>query len=1075
MRHCLAVALLALAWGAFNAPISLAGESLPHWQVQALAKPYNFGTLGSTSPQYEVVLTNVGGAPSLTPTEVELELPTGVTAVNEESHVNNWVCPEAPGGSFPAGTSIVKCSTIGLPEFAYKNKLLVRVAVTGGAPEALVGSAKVSGGGGQTVEKEFANPRTAVSPVFHLLEVTSFATDALGEPAIAAAGHPNLFNVGFTTPAATAPDENFGGVESAKDIVLDLPPGAFANPTAAGSCSVTAFFANAEPECPSGSQVGVFSVSGNGGVAQEGEGYIRDQNPIFNLTPERGYPAELGFWDQELFLGVVAQGELVHTNQGYVVRVVVPNAAKGIYGPYYLQSSVFGNPEKEGLSRGGGRPFFTNPATCTGEPLKTTIHVDTWGNPAPVGLKPSGAPAFESANFADPRWHSAVAEAPAVTGCEALQFRPSIKLSPDTTSADSPSGLDVSLSVPQDESPEGLATPPLRKAEVVLPQGLVVNPSVAGGLSGCTEAQVAPDSTRPGDCPDSSKIGTATLHTPPIDHALEGSLYVGEPECSPCSDGDGAAGRLIKLYIEINDPATGVVVKLPGNVLTEPGTGRLKAVFKANPQLPFENLDLHMKSGPRAPLTTPLTCGQYTTTTDLEPWSAPQSGPNAKPQSRFNVNSGANGTGCPSSEAAMPNSPTFEAGTAVPLAATYSPFILKVTRDNGSQRIAGIDTRLPAGLVGKLAGIPYCPDAAIAAAPHKSGRAEQASPSCSSASEVGVVNVGAGSGAPFYVQGHAYLAGPYKGAPLSLEIITPAVAGPFDLGTVAVRSALYVEPYTAQIHAVSDPIPSMLAGVPLDVRSIALNMNRAQFTLNPTSCNPMKVLGGAISTLGQPISLQSRFQVGGCKGLNFTPSLKVSVKGSTKRAGHPALKAVVTYPKGGSYANIARAQVGLPHSEFLDQGNLDKVCKQAELNSGTCPKRSIYGKAKAWSPLLDKPLEGPVYLGVGFGYKLPALVAELNGQVRILLKGKVDTTKQHGIRNTFEAVPDAPVSRFVLEMKGGKKYGLLDNSENLCHKPQRASALFTAQNGVMLRLQPKITNDCKRHHDHARHQKSDHG
>jgi hypothetical protein len=443
------------------------------------------------------------------------------------------------------------------------------------------------------------------------------------------------------------------------------------------------------------------------------------------------------------------------------------------------------------------------------------------------------------------------------------------------------------------------------------------------------------------------------------------------------------------------------------------------------------------------------------------PWSAPQSGQDATPQARFNVTSGPGGSACASSEAGLRNAPAFEAGTTVPLAGTYSPFVLKISRENGSQRIRSLDTTLPEGLVGKLAGIPYCPEAAIAASGSKSGTAERANPSCPLASEVGVVNVGAGSGAPFYVQGHAYLAGPYKGAPLSLEIVTPAVAGPFDLGTVAVRTALYVDQFTAQIHAVSDPIPSILAGIPLDVRSIALNMNRPQFTLNPTSCNAMKLLGATTSTLNQTAALQSRFQVGGCKGLDFKPKLKLSLKGATRRSGHPALKAVVTYPKKGSYANIARAQVGLPHSEFLDQGNLDKVCKQADLRAGTCPKTSIYGKAKAWTPLLDKPLQGPVYLGVGFGYKLPALVADLNGQVRILLKGKVDTTKHEGIRNTFEAVPDAPVSRFVLEMKGGKKYGLLVNSENICRKPQQASALFNAQNGDSLHMQPKIANSCK--------------
>ena len=219
--------------------------------------------------------------------------------------------------------------------------------------------------------------------------------------------------------------------------------------------------------------------------------------------------------------------------------------------------------------------------------------------------------------------------------------------------------------------------------------------------------------------------------------------------------------------------------------------------------------------------------------------------------------------------------------------------------------------------------------------------------------------------------------------------------------------------------------------------------------------------GLILSSSGTSASVSSGFQAGSCASLAFKPQLKLQLKGATKRSGHPALKAVVTYPKQGSYANIAKAKVSLPHSEFLDQGSLDKVCTRPELQAQACPARSIYGHVKAWTPLLEKPLEGPVYLGVGFGYKLPALVAELNGQIRILLRGKIDTTKQHGIRNTFEAVPDAPVSRFVLELKGGKKYGLLENSENICRKPQHANSLFIAQNGAELQTRPTIGNSCK--------------
>jgi hypothetical protein len=295
---------------------------------------------------------------------------------------------------------------------------------------------------------------------------------------------------------------------------------------------------------------------------------------------------------------------------------------------------------------------------------------------------------------------------------------------------------------------------------------------------------------------------------------------------------------------------------------------------------------------------------------------------------------------------------------------------------------------------------------------------------------------------------------------ISLEIITPAIAGPFDLGTVAIRTALQVDPITTQIIAVSDLIPTILHGLPLDIRSISIEMNRPDFTINPTGCEAKSITGTAISTLGSTASLSQYFQAASCSSLKFKPTLRLSLKGQTRRAGHPALRAVLTYPKGAGYSNVARAQVGLPHSEFLDQGSIAQACTKPVLLAEACPAKSVYGKVKAWSPLLEKPLEGNVYLVGGFGYELPALVADLNGQIRVLLVGKIDTDKQKGIRNTFEAVPDAPVERFELTLKGGPKYGLLENSENLCRKGQKARTTFVAQNGRRVSDAVRIANEC---------------
>jgi hypothetical protein len=455
----------------------------------------------------------------------------------------------------------------------------------------------------------------------------------------------------------------------------------------------------------------------------------------------------------------------------------------------------------------------------------------------------------------------------------------------------------------------------------------------------------------------------------------------------------------------------------------------------------------------------------------MTPFSAPESGPSATPTSTFETTEAEHGGACPTSASQEPNAPRLRAGTETPQAGAYSPFSLKLVREDGSQEVTGVESTLPQGLIAKVAGIPYCADAAIAAAAAKTGAEEQANPSCPAASEVGTVEVGAGAGpTPIYVTGHAYLAGPYKGAPLSLAIITPAVAGPFDLGDVAVRVALYVDPETAQIRAVSDPIPHILQGIPLDVRSVTMKLSRSRFTRNPTSCEELHFTGMATSLLGTTSALQQRFQVGGCAALPFKPKLALKLHGAPHRGAHPALKAILRMPEGG--ANIASAEVSLPRTELLDQGHLNNVCTRVQLSAHACPPDSVYGYARASTPLLDKPLEGPVYLGTGYGHKLPDLVADLNGQIEVLLHGKVDTDSAGGLRNTFEVVPDAPVSEFVLSLQGGKK-GLLQNSTNICTHPQHASAIFSGQNGKSVELAPPLQIRCKgKRHGKRRHHRA---
>jgi hypothetical protein len=885
-----------------------------------------------------------------------------------------------------------------------------------------------------------------------------------GAVATRAGSHPfvneTTFHVNFHEDA---PNE-FSPDEELKNFEVALPIGFAGNPTATPRCSHLDFatreiILHGSASCPPDTAVGVaFPEANHPGPAPPA--------PIFNLDPPPGVAAELGFYASNIVPVVLD----LTVSQQKPYRVVassinIPQPVK-VYGAVL---DIWGNPESSIHDEERGncvlepnqfcpnegapeKPFLTLPRACA-TALTSSYAAVSWQNPlaAPItGLSESSLTPSE---------------------CETLAFDLEVpEAKPTSQAAETPSGLNFELKVDDPGLSEvtGTADADIKKAVVTLPEGFTTNSSVANGLQGCTQAAFESEtleSTLGTGCPEASKVGSVEVESPLLEkeaseggglRVLPGSIYVAK-------QGDNEFGNLLTIDMVIKEPKLGILIRAAGRVDPNPTTGQLTTTFDNFPQLPFSSFRLHFREGERAPLLTPPTCGTFTTNANLYSYALPDV---ALPQSAsFVVNSGADGTPCASNAAQLPNAPGFNAGTTDPTAGAYAPFVLNLSRADGSQQISRIDTTLPEGLLGKLAGIPYCPEAAIAQANARSaegeGASEVSSPSCPSSSEVGTVTVSAGAGSqPLFVGGKAYLAGPYKGAPLSLEILTPAIAGPFDLGVVAVRTALQVDPLTAMITAESDPIPTILHGLPLDVRSISININRPSFTLNPTSCEPKSIIGTATSTLGSVAALSQYFQATDCGALEFKPKLQLSLKGQTKRAGHPALRAVLTYPKGGAYANIARAQVSLPHSEFLDQGNLNKVCTQPELKAAACPARSIYGKVKAWTPLLEKPLEGNVYLGVGFGYKLPALVAELNGQIRVLLVGKVDTDKQNGIRNTFEAVPDAPVERFVLELKGGKKYGLLENSENLCRKAQRATVAFRAQNGKAKNFSVKIANSC---------------
>ena len=1101
--------LLALAAAAILAPQpAAAGAAVNNeaaWAMTVRSTPTVFprsdeaGFLEGTET-YFITATNVGGAPTDGPVSVTDTLPVGVEPVMEQfsypllvnrtgNLATEYRCQvsgqvvtcEAPE-DVPAGESM----TVAIPVNALPS-----------APDQVTNSVTLSGGGAPDKTASTTTEIGSRIPPFGFLggeagfSAQLSAADGSAEGRAGAHPYQATFTLGI--PSFVAPNGQLFAVGEPETFNFSLPRGFYVNPNAVKVKCTEAELEDDQlgrPGCPPASQVGVALVITR---AVGYEPIPFPPKPLFAMAAAPGHPAEFAF-DAEAGVYVHVFGH-VNADGEYELASHAPN----IPAKLPLLASIvtlWGSPtdQSHDQMRGGrlaggcigappeelecpterlGTSLLTMPNDCGSGPLSLPGEVSSWVERGVFDHRTVLATDLTG----DPV---------EVSGCNAPQFTPTISSRATTNVADSPTGLDFNLHQPQEGSYEGIATANLKNAQVTLPAGLSINPSSANGQSACSVSQIglstpvgqgAPihfDET-PQSCPNASKLGTVEVSTPLLEEKLSGAIYLAKPYENPF-------GNLISIYLAIEDEQTGTIAKLAGKVTPDPVTGQLTATFAENPELPFEDIDLHFFNGAGAALTTPLACGTYTTTSTLTPWSTPE-GADAHPSGSFATQVAAGGSGnCPSSEANAPNKPAFTAGTIAPEAGAYSPFVLRLARPDGTQRLTGIDTTLPKGLAAKFAGIPYCSDAQIAQAQARSnpnqGALEQSNPSCPAASEVGTVTVGAGSGpTPVYVSGHAYLAGPYKGAPLSLAIITPAVAGPFDLGAVVVRTALYIDPETAQGRAVSDPLPSILQGIPLDIRSIAVKLGRPGFTLNPTNCDPKSLTGSATALTGQSAALSSPFQVGGCNALGFKPNLKISLKGGTKRHRFPALKAVLTYPKG-NYANIASAQVTLPHSAFLEQGHIGTVCTRVQFAANACPKASIYGKAKALTPLLDQPLEGPVYLRSS-SHELPDLVAALNGQIDVDLVGRIDTGKGGGIRNTFEAVPDAPVSKFVLEMQGGKK-GLLVNSEDICRKPQRATVSFTGQNGKAFDTTPLIANSCKgkakkKHAKKGSHGKKGHG
>lgn len=906
-----------------------------------------------------------------------------------------------------------------------------------------------------------------------------------------AAGHPPI---GFTNyiiqhgPITKAPlVPPFGGIEvpvteitaptddrAIKTLRVDLPPGLTVNPNAAPKCTLADFEheegGKVKPLCDPQSKVGeeeVTLVVTIGGLVPvpglPGEtlpkGAIVPPSKtagtkvdVFNLVPKAGEPALFGFVvaeEHKVFLETQVAWES-DFHESFTIHLEEPEP------PVETLVSRLVN---FGASTGNGS-YITNPTTCVDPNLfpnlySTWFRAESYGEPDasfPVGSTPVEAQVAENA--------AGEKKLVQQEGCANVPFDPTIKVDPGTAAIDSPAPATVTTEMPFEKPKEGgnaLSQSHLNRAEITLPEGMGLNPSGSVGLVACTDAQFHKgERVANNQCPAASKIGSVEITSPPLDEALKGDIYVGEQK-SP----EPTSGEMFRILVEAKSDRYGIVARLIGHTQANTTTGQLTTVFTEQevgplagklpeglPQVPFESVKLHF-DGSKSVLSTPPTCAKQTTTSNMVPWSNPAE--RKSPTAEFTLSSEPGGGTCPTTLAARKFVPGYTAKSDSTKAGAYSPFRVNISRTDGQQEVKLVNVTLPKGLTGKLAGIPYCSEAAINGATKIGGTTEQATPSCSSKSQIGTTTTAAGTGAaPLSLPGKVYLAGPYKGAPLSLAVITPAVSGPFDLGNVVVRVAVNVNPLTAQVNPVSDPIPNVFGGVRLDIRSIQFDINRSKFMVNPTNCSKQAtagtINGGGANPADQAAwssyAVKAPFQASKCNKLGFKPKLHVRLTGPTTRAKFPKLRAILE-AKGGN-ANVARTALTLPHSFFVEQGHMEKVCTRPQLASHTCPSNTVYGYAEAKSPLLGKKLKGPVYLVPG-GHTLPDLVADLRGQVNIQLHGVI-SSKRGGVKTVFNNVPDVPVTKFILNMRGGQK-GLIVNSTNTCKEPQRAVLNIKGQNG----------------------------
>ena len=985
-----------------------ADSAKPGWETVGRFDPTNL----APGSEAELVLSlyNVGGAPGTGSVNVMVTLPQGVTYTG--------------GASECSGSTVIACTVVP-PEFAatFPEELGLHVRVASSVPGGSKGIVGVTVGGGGALAVDHNTVPTVFSSApatFGLASLNEWFSNADGTLDMQAGSHPYELTVVFATNEFPGIPEEEGPTPSggqARAIDVSAPPGIVGNPNVVPQCTQVQFESKFEEPCPADTQIGWDSA-----ITDRGK---KPGFSVYNLVPPPGVAAQFGFL---LFGTRVLLDARVRSggDSGITEHSNIP--ANDIV---YNAITLWGNPAEHGVPVAPAQ-FLTLPTSC--------------GAPQEFSAELLGS--WEDNSLTAPPVNSLIEDQEGIpagfTGCERLaHFNPTISLAPDTSYADTPAGLSAIVRLPQGQNPEELATSGLKDTTVTLPEGVAINPGQATGLVACQAPEEdlggeAEAFDGPPSCPAASKVGTDEISTPLLPDRLKGNVYVLQKDPP-------------NLQLLVAASGDGVNLKLVGTVHLNEQTGQLTTTFENTPDAPLTEFVLSFSGGPQAALVTPATCGTYTSTAQFAPWASPFVS-EALLEDKFVISAGPGGGACTNT---LPFTPTMTAGATTDQAAGYTGFSLLLSRSDGQQRIEKLQFKTPEGLLGMIAKVPLC------------GEPQAAAGTCSSASQIGhtVAEVGPGP-YPFVIpQENAppapiYLTGPYEGAPFGLSIAVPIIAGPFNLGTEVIRAKIEVDPHTSQLTISTTAFPKTVKGIPTDIREIDAVIDRPEFMFNPTSCNPMSFSGTATSFEGTTASLSSHFQVGSCRSLSFKPDFKVSTSGKTSRANGASLTAKIVYPTGNlganqasSQSNINSVKVDLPKQLPSRLTTLQKACtaKVFEANPANCPAASIVGHAKAITPVLPVPIEGPAYFVSHAGEEFPSLIAVLQGYgVTVDLVGSTFINNKTNITSsTFKNVPDVPIASFELSLPQGK-YSALAANGNLCKSKLVMPTAFTGQDGAVL-------------------------